>query len=71
MLRKLDFEEIAKANPSVTVDQMEEWGRLRGQVTQQRKERISKLRGFPFRKKRARVVDDLESDTRVIKLHRR
>ncbi len=70
MLRKLDLETIAKANPAVTIDQMEDWEKLRAHVAEVRRQKHIQPRIFPFREQRARIVDDLDSDPRVVTLHR-
>jgi hypothetical protein len=71
MLRKPDFEAIAKANPSIDFSKMEEWEKLRDALAEIRKQKRPRQRVFPFRGQRVRVVDDLESDPRLVKLHRK
>ncbi len=59
--------DMLKRNPQVDLGKLEESQRLRDNIRQGGGIRGPKT-GPVFRRKRARVIDDLSSDTRVVKL---
>jgi hypothetical protein len=66
MPKPLDID-MLKKNPRVDLGKLEESQKLREEILQKGGVRGPRL-SPAFRRKRARVIDDLSSDTRLVKL---
>ena len=68
MPQKLDLEEIARKNPNIDLQKIEEWRRL-GELLQKSGLRGRRIRNtFSRQEKRAKIVDDADSDPRLVSL---
>lgn len=68
MPKKIDLSEIAKKNPHVNLEELEEGRKLRQNLRQAGTER---RRGtLPNNRRRVRIDDDVSSDPRVVRLQR-
>lgn len=70
MLQKLDLDEIAKVNPTLDLEQLAEWRRFRESLPASGQRRKPLRSAPPFQGRRARIVDDAESDPRLVRLQR-
>ncbi|HET6842242.1 MAG TPA: hypothetical protein VFK06_11250 [Candidatus Angelobacter sp.] len=68
MPQKIDIQEIVKDNPQVDLAQLEEWRNLREMIRVQGRDRNRHLCTYPMQGRRAQIVDDNDSDARVIHL---
>lgn len=72
MPKIVDLKEIAEKNPNLDLSVLEEWRKLQESLPEG--EEISRRghsEGLPFKGRRARIVDDADSDPRLIRLQRR
>jgi hypothetical protein len=70
MPHKIDLDEIARKNPRLDLEEVARWRRLR-RILIETGMRGKRERGSsPFAGGRARIVDDAESDPRLVKLSR-
>jgi len=68
MRRKINLDEIRTKNPNLDWETLGEWQRLRKTLVERG---VQGRQGIhPAQGKRAQVVDDLESDPRLVILHR-
>jgi len=68
MPKQIDLEEIAKNNPQLDLNKLQEWRKLREELPRSGSRRPPH-QGFPFQGKRARVVDDRQC-ARIVRLPR-
>lgn len=66
MPQKMKIEEIARKNPQVDLQKLDEWRQLR-RVLQERGLR-GKRQTFVRQEKRAKLIDDADSDPRLVSL---
>jgi len=68
MPQKIEIEEIARKNPTIDLEKLEEWSKLR-KILQQSGLRGRRMRNaFSRQEKRAEIVDDADSDPRLVSL---
>ena len=68
MPQKIDIEEIARRNPNIDLQKLEEWKQL-GELLQESGLRGRRIRNtFARQEKRAEIVDDADSDPRLVSL---
>jgi hypothetical protein len=68
MRRKIDLDEIRSKNPNLDWDSLAQWQRLRRTLVDRGTQ--GRRVFHPVQGKRAQVVDDPESDPRLLILHR-
>lgn len=68
MPKQIDLEEIAKNNPHLDLNKLEEWRKLRAELPRGGPKKPP-YQGFPFQGRRARVVDD--QCVRIVRLTRK
>lgn len=71
MPRQIDLREIAAKNPNFDSDKLEELEQLKKFIDERGPIQRQPNRAFPFRGRRAQIVDDAANDSRVIKLRRK
>lgn len=70
MPHKINLDEIAKKNPTVDLEEVARWRKLR-RILVETGMRGKRQRGSsPFAGGRARIVDDAENDPRLVRLSR-
>lgn len=68
MPQKIDIEEIARRNPHIDLQKLEEWKHLAG-ILQEGGLRGRRARNtFSRQEKRAKIADDADSDSRLVSL---
>ena len=69
MLKKMTLEDIAAKNPTVDLEKLQEWRQM-GQDLRERGMQGRRMRGASTQDPRARIIDDAESDSRLITLRK-
>lgn len=67
---KIDLKKIAKRNPNLDLQSLEEWRKLRRRLIKNGLQGKRSAGRSPYQGKRARIIDDLDSDPRLVKLQR-
>jgi hypothetical protein len=70
MLKKVDLAEIAQKNPTIDLEELDRWRKLRQTLIETGLRGRRQRGSFPFAGKRAHIVDDADSDPRIVRLHR-
>lgn len=70
MPQKIDLEEITRRNPRIDLRKLEEWRALRQALLVNGLHGRRALNSMTNREARAKIVDDLDNDPRLIKLQR-
>jgi hypothetical protein len=70
MPRPIDLVDIADKNPRVNLKELEEGRKVRENLRRTNLRGANQRLAFPFHRRRARIVDDVASDPRVIRLHK-
>jgi hypothetical protein len=70
MPHSINLEEIIRNNPNVDINKLEEWRNLRKAITDSSAPRRRSTGSSPYQGRRAQIVDDAESDPRLVRLSR-
>jgi len=70
MTRMIDLREIRSKNPALDWELINEWKRLRRTLLQSGLRGKRSQESLSHRERRARMVDDAEHDSRVVRLQR-
>jgi len=70
MPRQIDLVDIADKNPRVDLTKLEEGRTLRENLRRTNLRGANQRLAFPFHRRRARIVDDVSSDPRVVRLRK-
>lgn len=70
MPRRIDLLDIADKNPRVNLKELDEGRKLRENLRRTNPRGANQRLAFPFHRRRARIVDDVNSDPRVVRLQK-
>lgn len=70
MPRRIDIADIADKNPRVDLKELDEGRTLRENLRRTNLRGAKQRLAFPFHRRRARIVDDVASDPRVVRLRK-
>ncbi len=70
MPNKVNLDEIARKNPTVDLEEVARWRRLRRTLIETGMRGKRQRESSPFAGGRARIVDDEENDPRLVRLSR-
>jgi hypothetical protein len=70
MPRRIDIADIADKNPRVNLKELDEGRTLRETLRRTIVRSPAQRLAFPFHRRRARIVDDVASDPRVVRLRK-
>lgn len=70
MPHKIDLDQIARRNPTVDLEEVARWRKLRRILIETGMRGKRQRESSPFAGGRARIVDDAEHDPRLVKLSR-
>jgi hypothetical protein len=70
MPQKLTLKEIARKNPHIDLQKLDEWERMRTALKERGLSVRRPRKEFVEQETRAKIVDDIESDPRLVRLQR-